>query len=173
MATNHSNLAYAASAVRHLIVYHRPMHRRDFLLGAAAASVARADSARPKEILYNGKIYAAPDGAGFRTIQALAVSGEKLVGAGTNTWYYIKPNGDLFRWVGATGGTGTYVRTLDTRYHTNPALLYNAHTQATYNIVGNVLTVTPSSGFVGNLVLTVFASNGTFQDIKTFIVTVS
>ena len=60
------------------------MHRRHFLLGAAAASVARAETARPSEILYNGKIYAAPEGAGFHSIQAVAVADGKIVAAGSD-----------------------------------------------------------------------------------------
>src|SRR2546425_2275979 len=61
------------------------MHRRDFLLGAAATCVARAATVRPSEILYNGKIYAAPEGSGFRIIQAIAISDGKIIAAGDNT----------------------------------------------------------------------------------------
>ncbi len=60
------------------------MDRRDFLLGAAASSVARAETTRPSEILYNGRIYAAPDGANFRVIQAVAIVDGKIAAAGGN-----------------------------------------------------------------------------------------
>ena len=64
--------------------YHSAMRRRDFLLGAATVSLARADTQSPSEILYNGNIYAAPEGAGFRRIQALAIVDGKIVAAGDN-----------------------------------------------------------------------------------------
>ena len=60
------------------------MQRRDFLLGAAATCVVRAATVQPGEILYNGKIYAAPDGAGFRIIQAIAIADGKMIAAGDN-----------------------------------------------------------------------------------------
>jgi predicted amidohydrolase YtcJ len=60
------------------------MNRRDFLLGAAAASFASAEATHPSEILYNGKFYAAPEGPGFRTIQAIAIVDGKIVAAGSN-----------------------------------------------------------------------------------------
>ena len=60
------------------------MQRRDFLLGATASSIARAATTRPSEILYNGRIYSAPEGAGFRTIQAVAIVDGKIVAAGAN-----------------------------------------------------------------------------------------
>lgn len=60
------------------------MNRRDFLLGAVAASVASAETARPSEILYNGNIYAAPEGAVFRTIQAIAIVNGRILAAGSN-----------------------------------------------------------------------------------------
>jgi predicted amidohydrolase YtcJ len=60
------------------------MRRREFLLAAGVASLARADTARPTEILYNGNIYAAPEGTGFRRIQAVAIVDGKIVAAGDN-----------------------------------------------------------------------------------------
>jgi autotransporter-associated beta strand protein len=95
-----------------------------------------------------------------------------MIGAGTNVWYYVKPSGELFRWVGATG-VSTYVRTIDTRYYSNPAMLYNASSHASISIAGNQLTVTPGAGFVGKLVIVAAANNGVFQDAKTFTINVS
>jgi len=49
-----------------MLVYNSAMKRRDFVIGAAAVSLARRDAARPSEILYNGNIHAAPEaGVGF------------------------------------------------------------------------------------------------------------
>ena len=60
------------------------MRRRRFLLAASAVSLGGAATARPSEILYNARIYAAPEGAGFRAIQALAVRDGKIFAAGDN-----------------------------------------------------------------------------------------
>src|SRR5690242_11558286 len=60
------------------------MRRRDFVFGPVVAAAARAATGRPGEILYNGKIYAAPEGAGFRTVQALAILDGKIAAAGDN-----------------------------------------------------------------------------------------
>lgn len=60
------------------------MTRRDLLFASAAAQFARAESERPDQILTNGRIYAAPEGSGFRTVEAIAISGEKIIAAGSN-----------------------------------------------------------------------------------------
>ncbi len=59
------------------------MRRRAFVLGAAASAMARGESVRPTEILMNGMIYAAPRGAGFRTVEALAIADGKILAAGS------------------------------------------------------------------------------------------
>jgi predicted amidohydrolase YtcJ len=68
----------------HTVSYHSAMHRRDFLLGATAACVAGASTTRPTEILYNGNIFAAPEGARFRSVQAVAINDGKIIASGSN-----------------------------------------------------------------------------------------
>jgi predicted amidohydrolase YtcJ len=60
------------------------MDRRAFLLGTASALIGRAATSRPSEILYNARIYAVPEGAGFRKIEAIAIIDGKIVAAGGN-----------------------------------------------------------------------------------------
>src|SRR4051794_12416632 len=60
------------------------MRRRSFLLGAGAVSLAGGATSRPSEILYNGRIYAAPEGAGFRTAQAVAIRDGRIFAVGDN-----------------------------------------------------------------------------------------
>src|SRR4051794_35504666 len=60
------------------------MDRRSFLLGTASVLVGRAATERPTEILYSGRIYAAPEGAEFRKIEAIAIVDGRIVAAGDN-----------------------------------------------------------------------------------------
>ncbi|MEP7367555.1 MAG: amidohydrolase family protein, partial [Acidobacteriota bacterium] len=57
------------------------MLRREFLLTTIAASAA---TATPETILFNGVIYAAPEGDHFRKIQAVAIAGGRILAAGDN-----------------------------------------------------------------------------------------
>lgn len=57
------------------------MLRRHFLLSPLAASAA---AAAPETILFNGVIYAAPEGDHFRKVQALAIAGGRVFAAGDN-----------------------------------------------------------------------------------------
>jgi predicted amidohydrolase YtcJ len=59
------------------------MTRRE-LLGAAACGAAGAEQERPSQVLMNGRIYCTPEGSGFRKAEALAISGERIMAAGTN-----------------------------------------------------------------------------------------
>jgi predicted amidohydrolase YtcJ len=60
------------------------MERREFLVGAALASSARASTTRPGEILYNGRIYTAPQGATFGSTPAIAIAHGKILATGSN-----------------------------------------------------------------------------------------
>jgi hypothetical protein len=103
-----------------------------------------------------------------------------LKGAGSQVWFFIKPNGELWRRDSYYGLT-SFVRMIDTRYWVDPSLLYDAttghpnyiDTQATFSFNGNILTVTPRPGFVGKLVLTASVDNGGYMDSKTFTVTIT
>lgn len=60
------------------------MQRREFLVGSALASTIRAATTKPTEIVYNGTIYTAPEGARFRTAHAVAIADGRIVAAGGN-----------------------------------------------------------------------------------------
>ena len=52
--------------------------------------------------------------------------GEKWLRNKGNQWYFITPDGALYKWDGATGANGTLVTILDPSFHANPALLFEA-----------------------------------------------
>jgi predicted amidohydrolase YtcJ len=64
-----------------VLFYGAPMLRRQFLISSIAASAA---TTRPEAILFNGVIYAAPEGAHFRKVQAVAIAGGRILAAGDN-----------------------------------------------------------------------------------------
>jgi hypothetical protein len=90
--------------------------------------------------------------------------GEQWVQGTGGAWYYILPSGAFYKWSGAKGQlTGTLVAQLDPSYNANPSLLVNARPgqgQATVSLSGATLTITPNSGFAGQLFVTATASNG-------------
>ena len=85
-----------------------------------------------------------------------------LTGAG-GTWYYITPNGKLYRWLGGSLIGDPLVEQLSVADYTNTALLYNAaanNAPAMVSVAGNVLTINPNNGFVGVFYVTVAVSDG-------------
>ncbi|HUG90136.1 MAG TPA: matrixin family metalloprotease, partial [Planctomycetaceae bacterium] len=112
-------------------------------------------------------------------------AGEKWMQSASGTWYFITPAGSFHRWTGAKPGStflssSPLVATLDARFHSNPARLHDAPPStgsdpgtSTVSIEdGNRLTVTPGSGFTGELHVTVTASDGAAEVSATFVVTV-
>lgn len=65
---------------------------------------------------------------------------------GNDTWYFITPNGDLFRWNGSQRSnlSGDLVAQLSSEYYNDPALLYNAT-----NPLEVPLTVAPGQSIDG------------------------
>ena len=72
---------------------------------------------------------------------------------GNDGWYFIKPNGQLYKWDGtAAEATGTLMATLDASYYTNIQRLHNAQpAQVTAGVLGNTLTLTATPGFIGHV----------------------
>lgn len=52
-------------------------------------------------------------------------AGEKWLRDDTNTWYYILPDGGMYRWSGS-GINGTFVGSVGTEVHADPLILVNA-----------------------------------------------
>ncbi len=78
---------------------------------------------------------------------------------GSGGWYFIEPDGDLWR-VGNTNSSTTYMTRLPTAYYANPSKLTNATVGAHVSISGRTLTVTPDYGFVGKLTVAVTVKDG-------------
>ena len=103
---------------------------------------------------------------------------EKWFTTSGGTWYYITPEGNLYRWLGGSSLAGDpLVATLDSSYWSNTALIYNAQANnppATFSISGSNLIIDPNSGFVGVFYVTVVVNDGREgTDSKQFKVTVT
>ena len=99
---------------------------------------------------------------------------EKWLNGRDGEKYYILPNGELYHRIGEEGAEGELVATLDPIYYLQPGRLHKAKRGGTVTVVGNQLTVTPSLGFVGRLMVTVTVSDGRGgTDSQTFAWTVS
>ena len=82
------------------------------------------------------------------------------------TWYFITPDGSLYRWLGGDRdilANAELVATLSPATHADPALLYDAQAgvaaPATVSVVGNVLTIDPDAGFVGSFAVRITATD--------------
>ncbi len=110
--------------------------------------------------------------------------GEKYLQADDGDWYYVLPNGELYRWGGSIESS-TLVATLDAAYHADPTRLYEAQmptpeamplaeqSDVTLSLVGNVLTIDPADGFAGRFQVRVMVSDGIAADSQTFDVAVT
>jgi hypothetical protein len=99
--------------------------------------------------------------------------GEKyFVGDGTQ-YFYILPQGQVYRWAGSIAAS-TLVDTLDSTYHADLSLLLNAQQptgtsgNATVSWSGNQLTIDPADGFFGTLNVAVSVSDGIDTTVETF-----
>jgi subtilisin family serine protease len=94
-------------------------------------------------------------------------------------WYYILPNGDLYEFTPPYTNqalTGALVAHLGTAVYTDPSLLWNAQNTAvptTLGIAGNVLTITPNTGYTGAFVIIASVNDGQASASQSFRVTVS
>jgi hypothetical protein len=98
----------------------------------------------------------------------LGLNEKWLLSTGGN-WYYIVPDGRLYRW----GGSNPLVATLDSTYWTDPTLLYNAASSTvpvTLTINGNQLTLAPHAGFTSGFGVVVTVSDGSLTSTKSFLV---
>ncbi|MBX9680522.1 MAG: hypothetical protein K2X38_17330, partial [Gemmataceae bacterium] len=71
---------------------------------------------------------------------------EKWIRGSFGYWYFIKPDGSLYRWDGtANAASGYYFANLPTTYYDDPSLLLNPLAGATASLSGNQLVVDGSS----------------------------
>jgi predicted outer membrane repeat protein len=99
-----------------------------------------------------------------------------VMGSG-GSWFFVLPDGSLYRWDGTSGqATGTLIANVGPAAYADPTVLTNAQpgqAPAAVSVSGNVLTITPSAGFVGTFTVTATVSDGHGTDSESFNVTVS
>jgi hypothetical protein len=76
--------------------------------------------------------------------------------------YFIKPNGDFYRWDGTpNAATGTLLAHLDPPYYTQLDRLYAPTSNPfTVSLAGSTLTVAPANSFIGSFAVLIQASDG-------------
>ena len=95
--------------------------------------------------------------------------GEKWT-RGSDGWYYITPDGSLYRYSGRQ-----LIVTLNSSVHANPAQLHDPLTGTdvvVLSISGTTLTIDPVAGFSGVLFVTASVSDGVRSDSEEFQLTV-
>jgi subtilisin family serine protease len=103
---------------------------------------------------------------------------EKWFSTPTGFYFCILPNGELRRWTGNMSTTlqaANLVATLDTAYHTDPSLLWNAKPQSaapSLAISGNQLTIAAPAGITDIYQIEVSVSDGVSVATRTFALTV-
>jgi hypothetical protein len=101
---------------------------------------------------------------------------EKWITSTSGTWYYITPDGKLYRSLGGSLASDPVVEQLSIADYTNTALLHSAainNAPAVLSVSGNVLTINPTDTYAGRLVVTATVNDGRGgTDSKTFFVTV-
>ncbi len=104
--------------------------------------------------------------------------GEKWMTGAGGKWFCILPNGELRRWTGAMSTTlqsANLLATLETRYFTDPSLLWNAQAVSvtpSVSVSGNQLTISTPAGATGSYQIEVTASDGSLTATRTFAVSV-
>lgn len=96
---------------------------------------------------------------------------EKWIRASSGTYYYILPNGNLYKYLGGPIGNSALLTTVDPEAYKDLSLLLNAGNPAdlvNISLVGSVLTITPKKPFPDTLVVTVFASDGAATTTEKF-----
>ncbi len=91
---------------------------------------------------------------------------EKWLLADSQEWYFITPDGNLWRWLGGgrnIGANSELVATLSPATYTDPSLLYDAQPDApvpaAVTVAGSTLTLDPNAGFVGTFSVLVTATD--------------
>ncbi len=107
--------------------------------------------------------------------------GEKYMQNASGMWFYILPNGEVYKWNGVESSGGNILEgTVDTSYYDDPQSLIDIDTSGAavtvdgvVSVTGNVLTITPEDGFAGSFEVQVTATDGIATIEDTFNVTVT
>jgi hypothetical protein len=101
---------------------------------------------------------------------------EKWLISNSGTWYYITPDGKLYRYLGGVLANDPLVEQLSPADYANTALLHSAaanNAPVVLSVSGNTLTINPNDTYRGRIVVTVAVSDGQGgNDSETFFVTV-
>ena len=100
---------------------------------------------------------------------------EKWLVDKSNAWYYITPDGKLYRWLGGSLAADPLVEQVSTAAYANTALLHNAQPNgaaASLSVNGSTLTINPNDGFSGKFYVTATVSDGAQTDSESFWVVV-
>ena len=104
-------------------------------------------------------------------------SSQGYAGQGTNYWYYLLPNGDLYEEkpsYSATSLVGVKVASLGLAVYQDPTLLTaatNTVPPATVTIAGNIASIIPNFGVVGTFGVMVTATDGLASVSRGFLIT--
>jgi hypothetical protein len=100
---------------------------------------------------------------------------EKWLTGAASIWYYLTPDGKLYRWLGGSTAGDPVVEQVSTAAYANTALLHTAQpnsAQASVSVNGSTLTINPHDGFSGKLYVTATVSDGVLTDSESFVLTV-
>ena len=110
---------------------------------------------------------------------------ERWLQSASNTWYFITPDGALYRWTGSPPGAGflsgsVLVATFDATYHAEPDRLYAAPPPTSGDlrgssveiVNGSTLVVTIGAEFSGELRVGVSVADGIDNEEDGFVVRV-
>lgn len=143
-----------------------------------SAQVSAVDALAQKAYDLNQQLKLSQYGGSYST--NLLGAGEKYLRCGDGTWYFLLPNGGLYRWAG-TIARSTLVATFNAAYYANPALLWNVQpasatpvssSDVSVSFSGNTLVIRRAAGYTSDFCVYVTASDGQATATRSFHVSV-
>ena len=99
-----------------------------------------------------------------------------LFAENVDNWYFLTPDGGLWRWLGGGLDNGELATSLSPEIYLNPALLYAAEpnrSPAITSVDGATLTIVPETAFSGFFSIELEVSDGCLVDTAQFLVTIN
>jgi RHS repeat-associated protein len=94
---------------------------------------------------------------------------------GESGWYFVEPDGSLYRWGGGAGLADTWIAKVSSLTHADTSLLYQSQpdqARARIQVQDQSVTIEPEPDFVGSLIATVHVTDGVFVQSATWTVDV-